>query len=98
MLRNPTEGDGIILYETDVMKMTPRQAASYLRCSVATVYTLCQSKQLVHYRVGKRSGKILIDSVDADRYLASKRVGLIEATPTISIQALQPTTLKHVRL
>jgi excisionase family DNA binding protein len=92
------EGGCFIQYETEVMKMTPRQAASYLGCSVATVYTLCHSKELAHYRVGQRRGKILIDPADADVYLASKRIGSIEATPAVSMRTIQPATLKHVRL
>ena len=78
------------------MKMTPRQTAKYLRCSVAIVYSLCQSKRLAHYRVGNGRGKILIATEDADAYLASTRVATIVANNPVVKPP--PVKLIHLRL
>jgi hypothetical protein len=35
---------------------------------------MCRSRELPHYRVGPRKGRILIDRLDCDAYLARARV------------------------
>jgi excisionase family DNA binding protein len=45
--------------------MTVKQAAAQLECSIATVYQLCRSHKLGHYRVGARGrGTIRITEAD----------------------------------
>lgn len=78
------------------MKLTPRQAATKIGCSVATVYILCDAKRLGHYRVGAGRGKILIDEQDIEAFLASCKV---EAAPaTVSPATAPPFKLKHLSL
>jgi excisionase family DNA binding protein len=49
--------------------MTVKQAAAQLECSIATVYQLCRSQKLGHYRVGARGrGTIRITEADVAEF------------------------------
>lgn len=49
--------------------MTIGDAADYLRVSRATIYGLCDSRQLRHARIGRGRGTIRIFEEDLERYL-----------------------------
>lgn len=51
--------------------MTVPEAAEFLEISVASVYDLCASKKLKHYRLGPGGGAIRISREDAELYRES---------------------------
>jgi excisionase family DNA binding protein len=80
------------------MRMTPREAARYLGCSVAMIYSLCSKKRLAHYRVGQGRGKIVISKQDADDYLQSVRVEIQGACPSPTPTRQPILRLKHLKV
>lgn len=58
-----------------------RVVPAVLRCSAATVYSLCSARRLRHVRVGVGRGKILIPADAIDEYLAKGTVRSTEAHP-----------------
>jgi excisionase family DNA binding protein len=70
--------------------LTPKQAAERLNVSDSLIYAWCSAGALPHYRFGKpgRRGKILIDEVELDAFVAAhRREARAEAPP-----------LKHITL
>lgn len=76
------------------MRLTPQKAAEFLGCCVGLVYALCRSGRLVHYRLGRGRGKILIDTADIDRFLEGCKVG----TALPPAPKPKPVKLKHLHL
>jgi excisionase family DNA binding protein len=76
------------------MKLPPQKAAEYVGCCVGLIYALCRNGRLVHYRLGRGRGKILLDTVDLDRFLEGCKVGM---TPPPAAKP-KPVKLKHLNL
>jgi excisionase family DNA binding protein len=55
--------------------LTPKQAAERINVSDSLIYEWCSAGILPHYRFGKpgRRGKILIDEVELDAFMAAHR-------------------------
>jgi excisionase family DNA binding protein len=51
--------------------MTVRETAAYLGISRQSVYLLCASGKLPHYRMGVNGGRVVIDQEQADAYRLS---------------------------
>lgn len=67
--------------------LTVKEAAEELRCSPATVYSLCAAKKLRHVRVGVGRGKILVPADAIAEYLAKGTVASTEAHPAALLSA-----------
>jgi excisionase family DNA binding protein len=67
--------------------LTVKEAAVELRCSAATVYSLCAAKKLRHVRVGVGRGKILVPPDAVAEYLAKGTVKSSEAHPAARLSA-----------
>ncbi len=46
------------------------EAAKRLSLSVQAIYALCDNKEIVHYRIGPKAGKIVIPESAIDDYLS----------------------------
>lgn len=77
-----------------IMRLTPKQAAEHLGCSVSIVYSLCENKRLPHYRLGNKRGKILIETSDLDQFMEGCRIG--NARVNAPVQPI--LKLKHLKL
>ncbi|MFO0796051.1 MAG: helix-turn-helix domain-containing protein [Gemmataceae bacterium] len=67
--------------------LTVKEAAAELRCSAATVYSLCSAKKLRHVRVGVGRGKLLVPPDAITEYLAKGTVKSTEAHPAALLGA-----------
>jgi excisionase family DNA binding protein len=70
--------------------LTPKQAAERINVSDSLIYEWCSAGILPHYRFGKpgRRGKILIDEVELDAFMAAHRREVRREVPS----------LKHITL
>lgn len=66
--------------------LTVKEAALELRCSAATIYSLCSAKKLRHVRVGVGRGKLLIPPDAITEYLAKGTVKSIEVHPAAALR------------
>ena len=61
--------------------MTVKQAALWLHCSVATIYSLCAKRLLRHTRIGLKRGKILISEDALAEFINGREVGVVRPNP-----------------
>jgi excisionase family DNA binding protein len=90
--RRPT--DGVSITARSIMRLPPQKAAEYVGCCVGLIYKLCRSGRLVHYRLGRGRGKILLDTLDLDRFLDACKVGYVPPPAPKP----KPVKLKHLHL
>jgi hypothetical protein len=86
--------DGVSITERNTMRLPPQKAAEYVGCCVGLIYALCRTGRLVHYRLGRGRGKILIDTGDLDRLLDACKVGYVPPPAPKP----KPVKLKHLNL
>lgn len=86
------------------MRLTVKQAADRAGVSRGLIYLWVGERRLPVFRLGGkgRRGKILIEDVDLDGFLASLRVGADEPPSALSSPPLaatvRPPRLRHVRV
>jgi excisionase family DNA binding protein len=76
--------------------LSVKQVAARLNVSAATVYSLCDSGELPHRRIGVGRGCIRVTEEDLQEYLDRKRVGGRKEEPPAPKPA--PVRLRHLEL
>ena len=74
------------------MKLTPKQAGQRAGVSASLIYRWCEQWLLPHFRFGGRGsrGKIMIEDVDLDAFMARMRV---EAMTPEQVTSIPPRLL-----
>ncbi len=75
-----------------------REAARWLGVSIATIYALCSSRKLKHYRLGLKRGKIVIDDNDLAAFRDGLRIDAGDQLVTRSSSKKSNYVFKHLRL
>jgi len=74
-------------------KLTPKEAADYLGCSVSLVYQLADERRIAHFRIGGRGrrGKYSFTLEALDAFLESCKIEVTPApTPEKKFRHLRP--------
>ncbi len=77
--------------------LTVKQTAKYLNMSPSTVYSLCETKRLTHYRFGEGSGGIRVNRQELMEFVQRCRVEERQGELHVNITQ-RPYVLKHIKL